>query len=195
MERELDFTLQDLRNHALTCSRRPLTNEGYRKAAVLIPLVEVDGEWHILLTKRNDDLPEHSGQIAFPGGTIDEGETPEETALREAWEETGIRKGEVEILGIHSDIRTPSGFIITPVVGYLRSMEGLNPNPDEVVRIFTVPLRHFVQDGSCVTRRFPVFGEVRDVHFYYYAGETIWGATALMLRHFLSCLGFTDMAK
>jgi 8-oxo-dGTP pyrophosphatase MutT (NUDIX family) len=187
-----DFSLEDLREHASACSRSPITRDGYRKAAVLIPLVQIDGVWHILFTRRNDDLPEHSGQIAFPGGSVEEGERPEETALREAWEETGIRKGDVEILGVHADILTPTGFIITPVIGYLRSIAGLRANPGEVVRIFTAPLTHFTDTSNCVVRKFPVFGELRDVYFYHYDGETIWGATALMLRHFLACLGFQE---
>ena len=192
MTPRLDFTLQELRQYATACKSQPVSRDGYRKAAVLIPLLMRDGSWHILLTKRNEDLPEHSGQIAFPGGTVDAGERAEETALRESWEEIGLRKSDVEILGIQNDIVTPSGFIITPVVGYLRSMDGLSLNQAEVVKVFSVPLGYFVDPANCITRQFAVFGEMRDVYFYHYDGETIWGATALMLRHFLACLGFPE---
>lgn len=121
-------------------SRRARLLDGYRHAAVLIPLLPADRDWEVLLTRRNSDLPHHKGQVAFPGGSVDAGENCMDAALREAHEEIGLTPSRVEILGCHDDIWTPSGFIISPVVGILADADGLAPNPDEVARMFSVPL-------------------------------------------------------
>ena len=166
--------------------------EGYRHAAVLIPLVGTDGDWEVVLTRRNGDLPHHRGQIAFPGGSADVGETCVQAALREAQEEIGLDPARVDVLGCHDDIWTPSGFIISPVVGILAGYGPFVPNPDEVARVFSVPLSFFADERQAQRQVLRHEGVDRDVYFYRWDGETIWGATALILRNFLSLLGLID---
>lgn len=173
-------------------SRRARLLDGYRHAAVLIPLLPADGDWEVLLTRRNSDLPHHKGQVAFPGGSVDAGENCMEAALREAHEEIGLTPSRVEILGCHDDIWTPSGFIISPVVGILADADGLAPNPDEVARMFSVPLSFFADTREARKQTLRHEGVDREVYFYSWEGETIWGATALMMRNFLALLGMLD---
>lgn len=172
--------------------RFPLHREGYRRAAVLIPLIPADGDWELLLTRRNSDLPHHRGQIAFPGGSVDEGEDCQMTALREAEEEIGLAPADVEILGCQDDIWTPSGFIISPVHGVIPHAAVLRPNPAEVTRIFRVPLSFFADRRNVEIQLFDVEGKEREVYFYHFDGETIWGATALIIRNFLRIIGLLD---
>lgn len=162
---------------------------GYRRAAVLIGFFEQDGEWHLLLTRRTSYLPHHRGQIAFPGGSVDGGEHCIETALREAEEEIALHPSEVDVLGCHDDIWTPTGFVISPVVGVIRSIADLKPNPVEVSRIFSVPLAYFADDRNAEPQIIEDDGVKRKLYFYLYDKETIWGATALIIRNLLLFLG------
>lgn len=185
-------SLETVRRCIAQQDRQALKREGYRHAAVLIPLLPQEGDWSLLLTRRTGDLPHHQGQIAFPGGSMDEGENCRMTALREAEEEVGLSSSRVEVLGCQDDILTPSGFVISPVLGLLSSADNLRPNPAEVSRIFQVPLSFFADEGNAVRQVFEFEGRSRDVYFYSYDGETIWGATALMIRNFLQALGMVE---
>ncbi len=169
--------------------RQVQERSGYRHAAVLIGLFAKDGAWQLLLTRRTSDLPHHRGQIAFPGGSVDAGEDCVATALREAEEEVALHPSDVDVLGCHDDIWTPTGFVISPVVGVIRSLSDLVPNPVEVSRIFSVPLAYFADDRNAEPQIFEHDGVERNVYFYYYDNETIWGATALIIRNFLRFLG------
>ena len=157
-----------------------------------MPLLIEHGAWHVLLTKRNEDMEHHKGQIAFPGGATDEGEDCVQTALREAQEEINLRSEAVDVVSCLSDIWTPSGYVITPVAGFISSLEGLALNPAEVSRIFTAPLSHFASSENVEIRTRVIDEKEYELYYYYYAGETIWGATALMLRQLLSC---TDLMQ
>ncbi len=183
------LTAEDIRSRLDKYSRIKLDREGYRRASVLAPLVEDHGEWQIILTRRNSDLPHHQGQIAFPGGSIDEGESVVDAALRETWEEIGLEPSLVDVLGCHDDIWTPSGFIITPVVGIVNAGAIFTPNPAEVARLFSVPLCFFAEEANTERRRLMHEGIEREVLFHTWDGETIWGATALIIRNLLVFLG------
>src|SRR5262249_58054340 len=90
------------------------------RAAVLIPLYEVGGQVHVLLTRRTDKGDQHKGQVSFPGGRCDETDADAlDTALREAYEEVGLRREDVEILGALDDMLTSTGFVVTPYVGVI----------------------------------------------------------------------------
>src|SRR5436190_3681888 len=90
-------------------------------AAVLVPLVWQDEEWHLLFTRRTDRVESHKGQVSFPGGACDEGETtPEQTALREADEEIGLQSNNIKVLGRLTNLITISYFRVTPVVGVVK---------------------------------------------------------------------------
>jgi len=160
------------------------TREGFTPAAVLIPLVLRAGTVDLLLTRRTEDVETHKGQIAFPGGMVDGGDVNRQhTALRETEEELGIAPAHVEVLGMLENLLTPTGFIITPVVGIVGQLPVMKPNPREVAEVFTVPLPFFgnPENGRREWRSTPL-GE-REVWFYEYEGKVIWGATAAMIRN------------
>src|SRR5512143_1035073 len=157
-------------------------------AAVLIPLVWHDDEWHLLYTRRTDTVESHKGQVSFPGGACDEGETtPEETALREAEEEVGIEPSRVRILGRLRNMVTISHFRVTPVVGVISWPMVFRVGEHEVERIFTVPLDWLANRHN--RWEFPFPGRNRSLIAYHpYDGELVWGATARMTVDFLEAL-------
>jgi 8-oxo-dGTP pyrophosphatase MutT (NUDIX family) len=158
-------------------------------AAVLIPLVWYDDEWHLLFTRRTDTVESHKGQVSFPGGGCDEGETtPEQTALREAEEEIGIVPNDVRVLGKMSNLITITYFRVTPVVGVVRWPAVFRVGAHEVARIFTIPLGWLANDSN--RWQFDIPGTTRSLIAYHpYDGELLWGATARMTVDFLSVLG------
>ncbi|ATQ41774.1 CoA pyrophosphatase [Caulobacter mirabilis] len=154
-----------------------------RPAAVLVPLVERPEGLSVLLTRRSDSLRSHSGQVAFPGGRLDPGETAPQAALREAEEEIGLDRSKVSLVGLSTPYRTGTGFLVTPVVGFVRPDLVLTPNPDEVADIFETPFG-FLMDPANYERRFYDMPDGQRRHFYAMSWENqlIWGATAGMLR-------------
>jgi 8-oxo-dGTP pyrophosphatase MutT (NUDIX family) len=158
-------------------------------AAVLIPLVPDGGEWRVLYTRRTQRVESHKGQVSFPGGACDDGETgPEQTALRELQEEIGVRANGVRILGRLRSMVTISSFRVTPVVGVLDWPTTFRINEHEVERIFTVPLGWLADSGNRWELRLP--GGSRGVVVYHpYDGELVWGATARMTVDFITAVG------
>jgi len=158
-------------------------------AAVLIPLVWFDEEWHLLYTRRTDTVESHKGQVSFPGGACDEGETTaEQTALREAEEEIGINPADVRVLGTLSNLITITYFRVTPVVGVVRWPAVFRVGMDEVARIFTIPLAWLANPSN--RWQFDLPGTDRSlIAFHPYDGELLWGATARMTVDFLKVLG------
>ncbi|MBI5216955.1 MAG: CoA pyrophosphatase [Ignavibacteriae bacterium] len=159
------------------------------RASVLVPLVVLNNELHVLLTVRTHEVETHKGQISFPGGMCDEKDANEtETALREAKEEIGLPKSSVEILGILDDFVTPTGFLITPVVGYIQSLPLLKPNPEEVAEVLFVPPSFFADEQNGRTEERTVNGKHLKVWFFDYQQHAIWGATAGIIKHFLNII-------
>lgn len=158
-------------------------------AAVLVPLVWHDDEWHLLFTRRTDSVESHKGQVSFPGGACDEDEkTPEETALREAEEEIGIRSKDVKVLGRLANLVTITYFRVTPVVGVVRWPAVFRVGIDEVARVFTMPLGWLADPSN--RWQFELPGTTRTIiAFHPFDGELLWGATARMTVDFLSVLG------
>ncbi len=166
-----------------------LTSETRLKcAAVLIPLLQQDDEWHLLFTRRTDKVESHKGQVSFPGGGCDENETtPEETALREANEEIGIDPQKVRVLGRITNMITITSFRVTPVVGIIEWPTVLHLGKDEVERVFTIPLNWLAQKTN--RWEFTMPGRNRSLIVYHpYDGELLWGATARMTIDFLNVL-------
>lgn len=174
-------------------------------AAVLVPLVNRPSGLSVLLTERSAHLSTHSGQIAFPGGKVDETDSDAtDAALREAEEEVDLKRNFVEVIGQLPVYVTGTQFIITPVVGLVQEGFVLRPNPDEVAHAFEVPLAFLMDPAQHRRHRFEWDGQAREWFSMPYwqpmrvdarAGESppvpaadverfIWGATAGMLRNF-----------
>ncbi|HYD46447.1 MAG TPA: CoA pyrophosphatase [Phenylobacterium sp.] len=152
-------------------------------AAVLVGLVEREEGLTVLLTRRADTLRRHTGQVALPGGRCDPGETPWATALREAWEEIGLNPQAVTLAGLSNPYQTGTGYLITPVVGFVRPDITLTPNPDEVAHIFETPFG-FLMDPTNYEEKEHTLpdGAVRRFYAMTHEDQYIWGATAGMLR-------------
>jgi len=151
-------------------------------AAVLVPIVHRPIGLQILLTERSADLPDHPGQISFPGGRVeDEDASHAEAALREAREEVGLASEHVQVLGELPTYETVTGFRVTPIVGWIDPPFELTPDPVEVADVFEVPLAHLFEPAN-QQRHFRMLGEVRrDYWAIPYEQRFIWGATAAML--------------
>ena len=156
---------------------------GLAAAAVLVPLVERDGVLSVLFTRRADQLRRHAGQISFPGGRCEAGETPWEAALREAQEEVGLDPAAVTPAGLSTPYRTITGYHITPVVGFVRGDHGLTLNPAEVAEAFEVPFAYLMDPANHERRhRDQPPGPPRWHYAITWDGRLIWGATAGMVR-------------
>lgn len=168
----------------------PAHNSGERPAAVLCALFEEAGEAHAILTRRSSMLRSHTGQVSFPGGRLDDGEEPISAALREASEEVGIDPAEVEVLGQLSPLATIRGqVLITPFVGALPGRPTLRPSTAEVERAFDVALSELVTGEVYREELWRLPGdEWRSVSFFELEGDTVWGATAWMLRELLEII-------
>ena len=168
-----------------------------RPAAVLVPFLQSQGEWHILLTRRTDSLPEHSGQVAFPGGRADlEDVSLEATALREAQEEIGLWPENVRILGQLAPFLTVTNYLLTPVVGRILSW----PSPlilaeVEVKRVFTIPLTWLIDPAHREVRAralpFP-HAALPVIYFQPYDGELLWGVSAQITLMLLKALDLLE---
>jgi 8-oxo-dGTP pyrophosphatase MutT (NUDIX family) len=157
-------------------------------AAVLVPLLAVDGETRLLFTRRASDLSHHQGQVAFPGGRHEPGADPDlaATALREAHEEVGLAPADVRILGALDDIETVSTrFVITPFVGVVPWPYEYRPCPREVDTIFTVPLRTLLAPEAIRREIWDFGGRAVPIETYPVDGHVIWGATQRITRNLL----------
>lgn len=152
-------------------------------AAVLVGLIEREYGYSVLLTRRADTLRRHTGQIALPGGRCDPRETIWQTALREAHEEVGLAPDYVSLAGLSSPYRTGTGFLVTPVVGFIQPGFSLAANPAEVADIFETPFGFLMDPANHEQheRQAPT-GETRRFYAMTHEDRFIWGATAGMLR-------------
>ncbi|HEY6103906.1 MAG TPA: CoA pyrophosphatase [bacterium] len=158
-----------------------------RRAAVLLPLFEEQGDGYVLFTRRTDTVEHHKGQISLPGGSEDASDAgPLATALRETEEELGIPPDRVEILGMLDDVYTVvSGFVITPFVGVIPHPMPLRVNPHEIAEVLTVPISTFREPGRLRVEEREREGERIKVYFYYHGQHEIWGATGRIMKDFV----------
>ena len=176
-------------------------HETVRASAVLAPFYDLDGELYTVLTRRSWNLRSHTGEVSFPGGAQDPGEFLVDAALREAREEIGLDSAGVEVLGELDHLMTvTSRSFIVPFVALLDDIPVLEPNPSEVDAVLHVPVRELLLDEVYREERWgfrtpPPWvppdlvqtGEPteRSIFFFELVGDTVWGATAAMLRHLL----------
>jgi 8-oxo-dGTP pyrophosphatase MutT (NUDIX family) len=166
--------------------------DGLRDAAALVLLYPVDEEPHVLLTVRGA-LRHHTGQVSFPGGAVDAGETLEQAAVREAVEEVGVVASDIEVLGRLTSLHIPvSGFLLHPVVAAADVRPRFMAAPGEVARLLEVPVA-LLEDDETVrydSRTFERQNRLVDVEvpFFDVHGEKVWGATAMVLAEFLALI-------
>ncbi len=182
-------TIEPIAAFVRSYRRQEIHESSLTPAAVLIPLFEYEASLHVLLTKRTETVEHHKGQISFPGGARDESDPSIiATALREAEEEIGLPAASVEVLGAIDDFATPSGFVITPVVGFIPHLPDLRPHASEVAEILFVPLSVFLDPENERTIVRERNGVLHRVYLYPFGPHEIWGATAAIIREFLLAL-------
>ena len=162
-----------------------------RPAAVLLGLVERRGDLSIILTERAAGLKEHPGQVSFPGGRIERDDpSPMAAALREAEEEIGLKEEKVVVAGCLDPYLTVTGFLITPVVGFVDKNFIAKPDPIEVNEVFELPLKKVLEGGSIERgyRTRPDFDVTFRIYELSFEGHHIWGATAAILLKFLDLI-------
>lgn len=155
-----------------------------RAAAVLVAIWPRPDGARLILTKRSSHLKHHPGQIAFPGGKVDAGDSgPEAAALREAWEEIGLPPERVQVLGRLPAHETVTNYLITPILGLVRDDFVPRPEAGEVDEVFTVPLAHVLDPARFVIEGRVWKGQPRRYFAVPYGPYYIWGATARILRN------------
>ena len=182
--------------------------ESAMRSAVLIPLVEIDSEWHVLFELRSKNMRKQPGDCSFPGGIIDDGETPRDAVIRETCEELGVKSSAIEIVDDLSPYVMSPNFVVYPFVGVLHNIRSLHPNPYEVEEVFTVPLSwlmthepelHIISLQPKMEEDFP-FDKIQngknykwragvvEEYFFEYNNYVIWGLTARVLKYFITRL-------
>jgi 8-oxo-dGTP pyrophosphatase MutT (NUDIX family) len=165
-----------------------------RPAAVLILLYPRDGLWHVPLIVRPAHMLDHAGQVSFPGGVIEPGETGRQAALREFAEELGVAAAGVEMLGRLSELYLfASNFSIEPWVGVLATRPSWAPNRREVDRVLEIPLAHLLDSaasGRIERRQGPITFHAPCFHF---DSQAIWGATSMVLAELLALVAELEM--
>ena len=156
------------------------------RAAVLIPIVD-RGEPYLAFAKRTERVGTHKGQIGFPGGVVSAGDASFlDTALRECEEEVGLPRGAVEPLGVLDDTETvATSFVITPFVGLLTKPVAWRPDGEEIERVIEIPYAALVDPDNVRVETWIRDGLAREMYFFDYRGETVWGATARILKDYL----------
>lgn len=152
----------------------------YRHSAVLMAITDRPDPG-MLLIYRPETMRAHAGHIAFPGGKLDEGETAEQAALREAHEELGIDPATVRVIGAGDMLRTGTYFEMYPIIGVVPADVRITPNPDEVAQWFEAPLDHLLDPANHVQEAMTVAGRDIEAWTIRWDGHRIWGATAMIL--------------
>jgi len=202
MEYSVESIKSSLKNRKVS---RIFYREKYR-AAVILPILEIDRGIHILFEVRSDSLSRHPGQISFPGGGIEQGENAFASALRELEEECGILPAHTALIGELDTVENITGAVVTPFVCYIDKTAQIKLQYDEVKEVFTIPLKKLLAEGLRESKIKEVFSLADDfpseflygkewkreyiypVYYYRYGRHFIWGLTARILKHFLEII-------
>jgi 8-oxo-dGTP pyrophosphatase MutT (NUDIX family) len=180
MKEKLRQALASRQKMRLSCS-------GLTEAAVLVPVFRKDKEYHILFIRRSEQVSHHKGQISFPGGTRSEGDSSLlDTALRESWEEIGLKAEDADILGEQDDTPTAtSNFNVSPFVAFIPHPYEFKLNRCEIDEIFSIPVSVLLRKADKGEECYTFDNEVFIDYLYEYEGKVIWGATARIVHQFL----------
>ncbi|MFB6248657.1 MAG: CoA pyrophosphatase [Salinibacter sp.] len=167
-----------------------VTDRDCREAGVLVLLLPPAEAPRVVLTVRHDDLPDHGGQISFPGGQRESGESLSDTALRETGEEIGLPAPSVRLLGRLTPLYVPpSNFCVHPFLGAVPAAPSLRPTDREVDTILRASVRRLLRPEARGVETWTLHGRAVDVPYYDVDGHAVWGATAMMLAEVLAVLG------
>jgi 8-oxo-dGTP pyrophosphatase MutT (NUDIX family) len=160
-----------------------------REAGVLALLHPQEDEWVLVLTVRREELPDHGGQISFPGGQREGDETLQETALREAHEEVSLDPSSVVVLGPLTPLYIPpSNFCVHPFLGMVEHAPALTPTDREVGQVLRASLPVLLDPATRIVEPWTLHGQTVDVPYFDVNGHTVWGATAMMLAEALAVI-------
>jgi 8-oxo-dGTP pyrophosphatase MutT (NUDIX family) len=174
----------------LLVDERATELEGFKAAAVLIAVTEREDRPGFLLLHRPSNMRAHPGQVAFPGGRIDPGESAVDAALREAWEELGVPPEAVRVIGQTDSYRTGTGYDIAPVLGVIPPDLEIRPNPAEVAQWFEAPVDFVLDPANHVRKQIEFGNAVREYIEIMWGEHRIWGVTAAILANLTRRLGW-----
>lgn len=180
-----DQALQRLRELLTRTPAVAIEAPQFKRACVLIPIVRQADGWCILFSRRSELLAAHRGQVAFPGGGVEEGEELAAAAIREAQEEVGIPADRVELIGRLDDVVTNSGFLVAPFVGVIAEPIEYVLQETEVAEVFEVPVEALLHPDNPEVRYVPFRNRHYPAYFYTYGDYEIWGLTGRMLKAML----------
>ena len=195
---EIELTLMFESNHdsrkkssdfefspSITSQKRKLTS-----AAVLLAIIFKKEGPEVLLTRRANTLKHHAGQIAFPGGKVEETDSSEmQTAIRESFEEVGLQRKDVRVLGMLPRHETVTGYLISPFVCLIKNSHELKPEVSEVSEIFNVPMKFLLNKDNMQVKRRKFNNIERGYYAIPYGPYYIWGATARIIKSFSDLIG------
>ena len=175
------------RKMMITPNRFPIENQENEgiPASILLLLYPLGGKWFFFLTKRSQDLEHHKGQISFPGGVVKKNESKMNAAIRETNEEIGVDKDVIKIIGTLTPLYVPvSNFHISPYVGWTEEKPHTKVQDAEVNRVFSVSINDLVLEKNLKTKKDVFSNKSIKVPYFDLNGETVWGATSMILSEF-----------
>ena len=156
-------------------------------AAVLILLYPLGNNWYFYLTKRTKTVEHHKGQISLPGGMLEKGESSQEAAIRETYEELGIKPQSINIIGPLTPFYIPiSGFNVFPFVGWIAKCPTLEIQSKEVSKVFAPSVPSLISPQSKKIKKFTMLGQKVEIPYFSLNNEIVWGATSMILSEFKS---------